>query len=122
MKKYIVDGIEFKGDRIANLDDLTPCPCDEGETYKHELTGFLLADGSGQFGYVMAIAFAKYLQEALDIAADAELLNSIKCDDNFDPEDRYASLGNYCDLYDLQNLVAIEFDVTNGMERYLSHD
>lgn len=119
---YLINTIVVQKDCIANLDDLTPCPCDEGETYRHGLTGFLLADGSGM-GCVMAVAFATNLQDALDIAADAELLELIRRDDEeayFDND--LASLGNTGDRYDLQNLVAIKFDVTQGMEQYLSHD
>ena len=107
-------------DRIANIDDLVVC--DDDETWKHGLTGFLLADGSGM-GCVMAVVFAKHLEDALDIAADAELLERIKADDEdayFD--DDLASLGDTGDRYDLQNLVVIEFDVSEGMEKYLSHD
>jgi hypothetical protein len=119
---YLIDSMVVQKDRVANLDDLTTCPCGEGETYEHGLTGFLLAVPSGNFGCVLGVAFAKHLEEALDIAADAELLNYIKPGDEFDPEDRYVSLGNFGDRYDLQNLAAIEFDVTNGMDQYLCHD
>ena len=117
---YLIDSVVVQKDRVANLDDIWFY--DDGRIGKHELTGFLLADGSGNFGCVMAVAFARHLQDALDIAADAELLNRIRVRDEFDPEDRSVGLGNGCDRYDLDNLVAIEFDATNGMEQYLSHD
>ena len=116
---YLINTIAVQRDRVANIGDLVVC--DDGETWEHGLTGFLLADASG-IGCVMAIAFAKHLQDALDIAADADLLLRIKADDDFDPEDRYASLGNDGDRYNLDNLVAIEFDASKGMEVYLSHD
>ena len=118
---YLINTVVVQKDRVANIDDLVVC--DDSETWKHGLTGFLLADGSGNFGCVMAVAFATNLQDALDIAADAELLERIRRDDEeayFD--DDLASLGNTGDRYDLQNLVAIKFDVTDGMEQYLSHD
>ena len=115
---YLIDSVVVQKDRVANLDDIWFY--DDGRIGKHELTGFLLADGSGNFGCVMAVAFAKHLQDALDIAADAELLNRIRVDDDFDED--HASLGNFGDRYDLQSLVAIEFDVSEGMEKYLPHD
>ena len=115
---YLIDSVVVQKDRVANLDD--SWFYDDGRIGKHELTGFLLADGSGNFGCVMAVAFAKHLQDALDIAADAELLNRIRVDDDFDED--HASLGNFGDRYDLQSLVAIKFDVSEGMEKYLPHD
>ena len=54
---YLIDSVVVQKDRVANIDDLVVC--DDGETWKHGLTGFLLADGSGM-GCVMAVAFAKH--------------------------------------------------------------
>ena len=116
---YLINSVVVQKERVANIDDIWFY--DDGRIGKHELTGFLLADGSSM-GCVMAVAFARHLQDALDIAANAEFLNRIRVRDEFDPEDRSVGLGNGCDRYDLDNLVAIEFDATNGMEQYLSHD
>lgn len=108
-----VNGIEFTSDRIVNPDDADP-----EMVARYGYKGFILTSLCG----VMAVVFARHLEEALDLAADGEFLNAIKVDvaDMDDEEcDRYNCLGNYGDYYDLMSYFGFtEFDASKGMEAY----
>lgn len=112
MKKYTVDGIEFKEDRIVNPDDRDP-----EIVSRYGYLGYILSTMCGNWPLIMAVVFASNLEEALELAADGEFLEAIAVDaEDIDP-DIHTSLGNYCNYYDLQSYFGVtKFNIADMRE------
>lgn len=81
MNETTVNGIKFTDTDIVNPDDMIPA----GESNPHNVHGFLFHD----HGFAIAVAFADCLQDALDIAADADKLKCYAIDVESSERDDY---------------------------------
>lgn len=99
--------ITFSDSDIVNLDDWIPL----GESNPHNVRAFLLHD----HGFVLAVCFADCLQDAIDIAADAQKLEQFLIadgDPDYSPADfesgSVSYVGNNSKPADLESLSAVE--------------
>ncbi len=96
--------ITFTDADIVNKDDFIP----KGEYNPHNVRPFLLHD----HGFIVAVVFADCLQDAIDIAVDADRMDRYAIDpkDMADyPDDEGISfLGNAGEPFDIESLGAIE--------------
>ena len=100
--------IKFSDEDVANPDDYIA----EGHYNPHRVRPWLLSD----HGFVLAVAFADCLQDALDIAVDAGKLDSFQVNEtemaDYGPdEDGIARLGNAGEAFDIEALDAVELPV-----------
>lgn len=105
MKATVSNGISFDDSDVVNLDDWIPA----GESNPHKVRPFLFHD----HGFTLAVVFATCLQDALDIAADAEKLDRFKIGDTergdyAEDDDRISYLGNDGSPHDIESLVVVE--------------
>jgi len=109
--KYIVNEIEFNEDRIVNPDDRDP-----EIVARYGYRGYILSTMCGNWPLVMAVVFARHLEEALDLAADGEFLNAISVDAEDVDLETHVTLGNYCNYYDTSYLSITQFDIEHMQE------
>lgn len=102
MKYFVVDGVYVEASRLV------------GDPKNPSLRGFLLWNSTGK-GFPIAIAFAEDLSDALDLAANASLLDCMKTEEEEYDTD-YPRLGDDW-TFDIERLVASEFNVAD-MEEY----
>lgn len=97
--------IKFSDADVVNKDEFVPA----GESTPPNVRPFLLHD----YGFVICIAFASSLQDALDVAADEGKLDSFQVSeddlaDYGEDEEGIARLGNAGEAFDIQALDTVE--------------
>jgi hypothetical protein len=102
--RAVHDQIAFTDDDVVNPSDFVP----KGEFNPHNVRPFLLHD----HGFTLAVVFADCLQDALDIAADADKLDRYLVRgrelDDYGDGDGLAHLGNAGEPFDIESLAAVE--------------
>jgi hypothetical protein len=96
--------IKFTDDDVVNASDFIPA----GDYNPHKVRPFLLHD----HGFVLAVVFADCLQDAIDIAADADKLDRYRVNEgdmsDYPDDEGVTFLGNASEAFDIEGLDAVE--------------
>jgi hypothetical protein len=94
----------FDDEDVVNADEWIP----KGEYNPHNVRPFLLHD----HGFVVAVAFASSLQDAIDAAVDADKLDRFQVSEadiaDYPNEEGLTFLGNASEPFDIEGLDVVE--------------
>lgn len=103
MSQY--QNVSFTNNDVVNAHDFIP----QGEYNPHNIRPFLLHD----HGFTVAVVFANCLQDALDVAANANKMDRYLVSEFKDyNEDEFVYLGDASEPFDIDSLQVIELPNT----------